>query len=246
MVIILRLSSGNLTTDGLKNRRFYFELVNILGFLPRRLSHYRLAFLPKSANHNQNNGTIINNERLEYLGDAILNAIVAEYLFSRFPEGNEGFMTKMRAQIVKRKNLDYLATKMDIPRMIAPGVSPGNKSKHLYGNALEALIGAIYLDRGYHAARRFFVRKIMQKHIDLFKLVKKDPDYKSRIIEWAQKNRHKIVFESKEEHNSSSKTPSFISTIILKGDQKGTGRGESKKEAEQQAAMEALANIHML
>jgi ribonuclease-3 len=128
--------------------------------------------------------------------------------------------------------------------MIAYNVSPGNKSKHLYGNVLEALIGAIYLDRGYVSARRFFVRKIMQRHIDLVKLVRKDPDYKSRIIEWAQKNRVEVVFESKEEHLSSSKTPSFISAIFLQGDQKGTGRAGSKKEAEQKAAKEALSSVH--
>ncbi|MCK5134726.1 MAG: ribonuclease III [Bacteroidales bacterium] len=228
----------------MKNRRFYFELVGILGFLPRKISCYRLAFLPKSALHQHPTGIYLNNERLEYLGDAVLNAIVADYLFSRFPEGDEGFMTKMRARIVKRKNLDYLATRLDIPRMIISSASPGNTSKHLYGNTLEALIGAIYLDRGYGTARRFFVRKIMRKHIDLVQLVKKDPDYKSRIIEWAQKNRIEVVFESKKEHRSTDKSPSFISTILLKGEEKGIGRGESKKEAEQRAAREALHTIH--
>jgi ribonuclease-3 len=218
----------------------------MLGFLPRKLAYYRLAFLPRSSTIGQDLGVLINNERLEYLGDAILDAIVADYLFKRFPEGNEGFMTKLRARIVKRKNLDYLARRMDIPSMILSGVLPGNKSKHLYGNALEALIGAIYLDRGYGTARRFFVRKIMQKHIDLVQLVKKDPDYKSRIIEWAQKNRMEVIFNSKEEHPSVQKIPAFISTILLNGEEKGTGRGSLKKEAEQQAAKEALLSIHTL
>ncbi len=228
----------------MKNRRFYFELVGMLGFLPRKISHYRLAFIPKSALHQHPTGNFLNNERLEYLGDAVLNAIVAEILFRRFPEGNEGFMTKMRSRIVKRKNLDSLSTKIEIPKMIVSSVSPDNKSKHLYGNALEALIGAIYLDRGYGAARRFFVRKVMQKHIDLVQLVKKDSDYKSRIIEWAQKNHVEAVFESKEEHRPNDKFPSFISIISLMGEEKGTGRGGSKKEAEQQAAREALLTIH--
>ena len=107
--------------------------------------------------------------------------------------------------------------------------------------SLEALIGAIYLDRGYNTARKFFKRKILKKHIDLTQLVKKDPDYKSRVIEWAQKNRVEVVFESKEEHPSDNHSPSFISTILLKGEKKGTGRGDSKKEAEQQAAREALS-----
>lgn len=216
----------------------------MLGFLPRTLSLYKLAFIPKSALKKNPSGINLNNERLEYLGDAVLDAIVADYLFRRFPEADEGFMTKMRARIVKRKTLDYLAIQIDIPGMINPAVSPGNSSKHIYGNALEALIGAIYQDRGYRAARNFFEKKIMAKHIDLAALIKKDSDYKSRLIEWTQKNRVMITFESKEEHISGKKTPSFVSIITLNAEEKGTGRGDSKKEAEQQAAKAALKSIH--
>ncbi len=235
--------SGNLTTNGLKERRFYLQLSHLLGFLPGHLSYYRLAFLPRSSARGPENGVPINNERLEYLGDALLDAIVAEYLFTRFPDADEGFMTKLRARIVKRKTLDYLAIKMGIPAMIASGCETGNKPKHLYGNALEALIGAIYIDRGYGKARRFFIRKIMQEHIDLVKLVEKDPDYKSRIIEWAQKNRLDVSFESREEQEPNTKYPLFFSTISISGEDRGTGRGESKKEAEQQAARQALSSI---
>ena len=215
----------------------------MLGFLPLRLSFYRLAFHPKSAVQNTPGGNHLNNERLEYLGDAVLDAIVADYLFNRFPEEDEGFMTQLRARIVKRKNLDHLAGQMKIPQMVDAVITPGNKSKHLYGNVLEALMGAVYLDRGYRVARHFFVRKIIRKHIDLVQLAKKDPDFKSRLIEWAQKKRIEMVFESKEEHISNSRYPSFISTIILNGEKKGTGRGASKKEAEQQAARETLSQI---
>ena len=112
----------------MKNQRFYVDLVRMLGFLPRRLHLYKLAFLPKSSMPNHNSGVQINNERLEYLGDAVLDAIVADYLFNRFPDGDEGFMTKLRARIVKRKNLDYLATKMEIPQMIPPEILMGNKT----------------------------------------------------------------------------------------------------------------------
>ena len=230
----------------MKERRFYLQLVRMLGFMPRKLSLYRLAFLPKSATLGQDQSLLINNERLEYLGDAVLDAIVADYLFKRFPGGNEGFMTQLRARIVKRKNLDYLATRIEIPSLIRSGILPGNKSKHLYGNTLEALMGAIYLDRGYGKARKFFIKKIMQKHIDLAQLVKKDPDYKSRIIEWAQKNRVEVIFETKEEHTSRQKTPAFVSIISLNGKIEGTGRGNAKKEAEQRAAKEALSSIHTL
>jgi ribonuclease-3 len=218
----------------------------MLGFLPRSLSLYKLAFLPKSALQKDPSGLQLNNERLEYLGDAVLDSIVAHYLFNRFPEGDEGFMSKLRARIVKRKTLDFLAVKINIPAMIDPSFSPGNSPKHIYGNALEALIGAIYLDRGYKASQKFFEKKILRRHIDLMQVVQKDPDHKSRIIEWAQKNRVKIVFESKEEHLSGVNSPSFVSHIFLKGEEKGTGRGGSKKEAEQQAAKEALKSIHTL
>ena len=228
----------------MKNRRFYLDLVHMLGFLPRNTSLYRLAFIPKSAQQKNPSGNHLNNERLEYLGDAVLDAIVANHLFNRYPEGDEGFMTKLRARIVKRKNLDYLAIKIGIPALIDPVVANGSKSKHIYGNALEALIGAIYLDRGYWAAKKFFERKILKRHIDLVQLAQKDPDYKSRIIEWTQKNRVEITFESKEEHPSGSKVPSFVSVILLNGEEKGTGRGDSKKEAEQQASKVTLKSIH--
>ena len=228
----------------LKERRFYFQLVQLLGFLPCNISLYRLAFLPKSATVTMPQAASINNERLEYLGDAVLDSIVADYLFRRFPEADEGFMTKVRARIVKRKHLDHLATQIQIPSMIRFGLLPGNKSKHIYGNALEALVGAIYLDRGYHKARKFFLKKLLEKHIDLTLLVNKDPDYKSRIIEWAQKNKIEIRFESLEEHTSGQKFPSFLSTILLNSETKGTGRGSSKKDAEQRAAREAMKTLH--
>ena len=228
----------------MKNQRFYWDLVHLLGFLPRKISLYRLAFIPKSALQKNPSGNYLNNERLEYLGDAILDAIVAEHLFLRFPEGDEGFMTKLRARIVKRKNLDLLATKLEIPDLINAGHSNSNKPKHIYGNALEALIGAIYLDRGYRFAKKFFERKILNKHIDLIQLVEKDPDYKSRIIEWSQKNRSDIKFESKEEHVLGSKVPSFVSSILINDEESGTGRGDSKKEAEQRAAKAAMKTIH--
>jgi len=181
---------------------------------------------------------------LEYLGDAVLDSIVADYLFREFPDADEGFLTKVRARIVKRKHLDYLAQQIQLPSMIRSQLLPGNKSKHIYGNALEALVGAIYLDRGYRKARKFFLKKLLEKHIDLNLLIKKDPDYKSRIIEWAQKNKIEVRFQSMEEHASEQKFPSFVSTISLNGENKGTGRGSAKKEAEQRAARQAMHSLH--
>ncbi len=205
---------------------------------------YRAAFFPGSAApppHHKNDR--INYERLEYLGDAVLDAIVADFLFKEFPGRDEGFMTKLRARIVKRKNLDALAEKLDIPRMISHVRPAGNRAKHLYGNMLEALMGAIYLDMGYPAARRFFIRKIVRKHINLPQLVEKESDHKSRMIEWAQKNHLEVVFESREEQRSDAGVPTFISSVMVNGAQQGTGRGASKKEAEQLAAKIALVTV---
>lgn len=215
----------------------------MLGFLPRNLSLYRLAFLPRSATAGMNNNSPINNERLEFLGDAVLDTIVAGYLFRKFPDADEGFMTKVRARIVKRKSLDKLALQTRIPSLIKTGILPGNQGKHLHGNALEALIGAIYLDRGYRYARRFFVKRILEKHINLHLLADADPDHKSRIIEWSQKNKVEVTFRSSEEHRAERKGPSFVSSVMLNGEIIGTGRGSSKKDAEQRAAKEALGKL---
>jgi ribonuclease-3 len=226
----------------LKSIRFYLALVQNLGFFPFRVSLYRMAFLPRSASPRYTSGGRINNERLEYLGDAVLDAIVADYLFKNYPQGDEGFMSQVRSRIVKRKTLDQLAIQVGIPGLIPGELLTSSKSKHLYGNILEALIGAIYLDRGYRKAQRFFIQRILERHEDLDKLIRKDPDYKSRVIEWAQKNRLEVVFRTREELPAGKKTPTFISTLYLNEEKSGSGRGSSKKEAEQRASREALSN----
>ena len=226
-----------------KDRPYYRNLIGILGFLPGNVTLYRIAFTHKSAPYRLKDGSLMNNERLEYLGDALLGAIVAEFIYNEFDQHDEGFMTKLRARIVKRKHLNSMAIKMGIPMMIS-SVSPAmNVSKHLYGNALEALIGAIYMDRGFKAASRFFRNRMIGKHIDLMGLAKKDSDYKSQLIEWAQKQKREVVFSSHEEYDSGSKVPAFASTVSIDQVDSGTGKGDSKKEAEQQAAKVALRQI---
>ncbi len=226
-----------------KDRDFFFNLVRILGFLPAKISLYKKAFTHKSASVKLTNGNRINNERLEYLGDAVLGAIVAEFLFLKFETSDEGFLSKLRARIVKRKQLDSTAINMGIPMMITSSSHPENTSRHLYGNALEALIGAIYLDRGFPKAKKFFRKRMVKRHIDLSKLAEKDSDYKSQIIEWAQKNKQDIVFKSFEEGKDKDKVPVFMSNLMLNEELLGSGRGNSKKEAEQQAAKVALNSI---
>ncbi|MCF8225676.1 MAG: ribonuclease III [Bacteroidales bacterium] len=226
-----------------KERKFYNHLVHILGFLPSRLALYRTAFTHKSASIKGKDGLQVNNERLEYLGDAILSAIVAEYIYSEYALTDEGFMTKLRSRIVKRKHLNSTAIKMGIPLIFKAHPYPVNSSKHLYGNALEALIGAIYLDKGYNAAARFFRRRMVSKYIDLNSLAIKDSDYKSQLIEWTQKNKKEVEFFNHEEYDASSRLPSFRSVVKIENMESGNGRGESKKEAEQQASKAALKEI---
>jgi len=225
-----------------RNRKFLRKLIPILGFIPGRIRLYEMAFIHKSASIVMPNGDVINNERLEYLGDAILDAVVAEYLFKNFSDKDEGFLTKMRSKMVKRKNLNLLAYRIGLGQLVISHTHPDNVSKHLYGNAFEALIGAIYLDRGFNKVC-LFVERIINKYVDIERLKQSDSDYKSKLIEWAQKNKIEIIFDSHEELLGNNKLPQFVSYIRMMNEELGRGVGHSKKDAEQKAAKIALENI---
>jgi ribonuclease III len=226
-------------------RKFFEFLKSILGFSPHNIVLYELAFIHKSASITLPSGTVVNNERLEYLGDAILDAIVADFLFTKFPKKDEGFLTQMRSKIVKRNFLDKIAVSIGLNKYIVSHVPNFTNKKHLYGNVFEAFIGAIYLDRGYNHTKQFVVCRIIRRHIDLDDLIQSESDFKSRIIEWAQKNKQLINFESQEDKPKSDKSPMFISHVMLDEKSLGKGKGFSKKEAEQNAAQEALLNVNL-
>ncbi len=225
-----------------RNKDLVNKLTPILGFAPARIRLYEMAFIHKSASVVMPDGELINNERLEYLGDAILTAIVADYLFRRFPNKDEGFLTKMRSKMVKRKHLNLLAYRMGIHKLMITHTNPVNVSRHLYGNAFEALIGAIYLDKGYKQTGRF-IRRIIDRYVDLDKLRKSESDYKSKLIEWAQKNKQELVFDSHEETTQPGHPPQFTTHILMLDKEYGKGVGNSKKEAEQKAARTALEHL---
>lgn len=225
-----------------RNRAFIRKLIPIIGFVPGRVKLYEMAFIHKSASVVLPSGEVINNERLEYLGDAILDAVVADYLFRTFPDKDEGFLTKMRSKMVKRKHLNLLAYRIGLSKLVVSHTNPRNESKHLYGNAFEALTGAIYLDKGFKKACHF-VERIINKYVDIEKLKLSDSDYKSRLIEWAQKNKVEVVFDSHEEFPGGTKIPQFVSNIRMMNQDLGKGMGNSKKDAEQKAAKIALENI---
>ncbi len=223
-----------------KNKNFYKLIFQLTGFYPKNLKTFQVAFIHKSASNQINNSKNSNNERLEFLGDAILAAVVADFLFSYFPCKKEGFLTKLRARIVSREQLNEIALKMGLQYHIV-SQNKINSTKNIYGNALEALIGAIYIDKGYKKTKKFILNKIIAHNIDLNELSRTDSDYKSQLIEWAQKNKVEIIFDDQEYENNENNGLYFTSIISVDKNILGKGKGLSKKEAQQNASKEALS-----
>jgi ribonuclease III len=227
----------------INKQEFASCLKKMLGFRPGNLRLYEIAFIHRSASYTLPSGSRINNERLEYLGDSILDAILSEYLFDKFPEATEGFMTKIRSRIVNREVLNQLAISMGIHKILVSNVSAANPTKNLYGDALEALIGALFIDKGYRKARKIFIRKVLRKYLDINKIINTDSDYKSLVFEWVQKHKANLIFDYNEEYDFSNKKSVFTTTLYINREVFGTGQGDSKKEAEQVASARAWDKI---
>ncbi len=201
--------------------RFYFSsdkvirqyIKNIFGFYPGNVFLYKLAFRHKSATIKSKQGSKINNERLEYLGDAVLSLVAADYLFKRFPFKNEGFLTDMRSKMVSRSSLNRLSGKIGLKKMMMIGSNEKHFSRSAGGNAFEALVGAIYLDIGYDKTKKVLIRSLFNVHFDLQQLQKEEISYKSKIIEWSQKNKRKLEFVVKEEVEN-NRTRYHVTTVI--------------------------------
>ena len=222
-----------------KNRSIITSLRKILGFYPTKFSLYSIAFTHKSASF-EINGEKVNNERLEFLGDAILDAVVSDYLYEKYPFEAEGFLTEMRSKIVKGEKLQELATLIHIDSFISVNnISPKGKTR-IFEDAFEAFIGAIYLDKGYNTTYKFIINKIIKTHINLPELEKINLNYKSQLIEWAQKYKKQVRFNS---FNDPEFNKQFIAEIILDKENICKDRGSSKKEAEQKAAKKALNKL---
>jgi ribonuclease-3 len=228
----------------LDKREFGSRLKKILGFSPGNLKLYEVAFIHRSATFTLPDGKKVNNERLEYLGDAVLDAILSDYLFEKFPDASEGFMTKIRSRIVNRDILNQLAVSMGINVLLISNVSSLHSTKNLYGDALEALIGSVFLDKGFKKTKKLFIKNVLNKYLDLDKIVKTDSDYKSLVFEWVQKNKSNIIFTYNEEYDFNLKKSIFSTTLIIDKKELGTGHGSSKKEAEQEAACMAWKCIN--
>jgi ribonuclease III len=227
----------------LDKREFCSRLKKILGFNPGNLELYEIAFIHRSATFTLPNGKKVNNERLEYLGDAVLDAILSDYLFERFPEANEGFLTKIRSRIVNRDVLNQLAVSMGINKILISKISSIHLTKNLYGDALEALIGTVFLDKGFKKTKKLFIKNVLNKYLDLNVIVNTDTDYKSLLFEWVQKHKSNLIFTYKEEYDFDLKKSVFSTTLFIDKQVYGEGQGSSKKEAEQKAASRAWKRL---
>lgn len=224
-----------------KEKELYSSLYQILGFYPKDIRFYKLALLHKSSSVKSEQGKWINNERLEFLGDAILDAVVGDVVFRRFEGKKEGFLTNARSKIVQRETLNKVAMEIGLHKLIKYSVHSNNShNSNMCGNAFEALIGAIYLDRGYDCCMQFMQHRILDKYVSVDSMAYKEVNFKSKLIEWTQKNKVEISFELLEQGSENDGTPTFSSQVFLQGIQCGTGKGYSKKESQQLAAKETL------
>lgn len=234
MFLLHRKKNSTLIHD---RREFSSRLKHLLGFRPLKLRLYETAFIHRSATYTLPDGIKVNNERLEYLGDAIIDSILSDYLFRLYPEASEGFMTKTRARIVNRETLNQLGLAMGLDRLIVSNLSASDSPRNLYGNAVEALVGALFLDRGYDRTRRFFIERGLKKHLDLATVLAAETDYKSLILEYCQKNKQKLNFTSREKNGGNGMPPLFTVTLEINSETVAQGEGATKKEAEQEASM---------
>ncbi len=226
-----------------KDRELSSSLQGILGFYPHNLEYYRIAFAHKSQAYRSPKGRSLNNERLEFLGDAILEAVVSDIVYHRFERKREGFLTSTRSKIVQRSSLNRLAAELGIDRLVKTSVQASLHSNNIGGNAFEALIGAIYLDRGYRYCKWFVEKRIMGRMLDIEGVAHQEVNFKSKLLEWTQKNRIDSAYQFDETDNEGTNKPVFHCRIVIEGLLAGIGEGFSKKESQQAAAKDALAKL---
>lgn len=219
------------------------SLSNIMGFCPHSIQYYKVALTHKSSGQRNDKGKPLNNERLEFLGDALLDAVVGHIVYEHFSGKREGFLTNTRSKLVSRETLGKLAQEMGLTELIQSNGSQRSHNSYMAGNAFEALIGAIYLDQGYDAVMRFMKKRILAQMVNIDKVAYKEVNFKSKLIEWTQKNRVRMEFKMLKQSKDESGSPIFRFQVIIEGVEGGTGQGFSKKEAQQESAKETLQRL---
>jgi ribonuclease III len=238
---ILKLPKGKSKND----EKLIRAIKNIADITPSNLELYRLATVHSSIAKENGEGFKESNERLEYLGDAILGAAVADYLFKKFPFRSEGFLTEIRSRIVNRETLNLLARKIGIGNIVQFDQKNAHLQQVILGNTLEAIVGAIYLDKGYLKTKKFVVNKLINPNYDLDELVNSNSNFKSKIIEWAQQEGKEVRFEILNVKKGKNHKE-FTAQVIVDNEPKGTGFGNSKKKAEQDAALKTCEMLNLL
>lgn len=226
-----------------KEKELYSSLYDIIGFYPHDISYYKLALMHKSVMRRNAKGKPVNNERLEFLGDAILDAIVGDIVYQHFPGKREGFLTNTRSKLVQRDTLNKLAQEMGINQLILSSGHTSSHNSYMGGNAFEALVGAIYLDQGYNACMRFMNKRILAQMINIDKVAYKEVNFKSKLIEWSQKNKVRLSYEQVLQEKDKNGNPIFEFKVVLEGVEGCSGRGFSKKESQQFASKLTLDKL---
>lgn len=226
-----------------RERELYSSLYQIIGFYPRDISYYKLALMHKSVMRRNAKGKPVNNERLEFLGDAILDATVGHIVYEHFPGKREGFLTNTRSKLVQRDTLNKLAQEMGICKLILSNGRTSSHNNYMGGNAFEALVGAIYLDRGYDACMHFMKNRILTQMLNIDKVAYKEVNFKSKLIEWGQKNRVNIAFKLLDQRKDENANPVFQYAVVLEGIEGCSGEGFSKKESQQLACKLTLEQL---
>ena len=219
-----------------KDKELYLCLYKIIGFYPRKIDYYKTALLHKSIARRNEKGKPVNNERLEFLGDAILDAVVGDIVFEHFPGKREGFLTNTRSKLVQRETLGRLAQEMGINELILSNGRGTSHNSYMGGNAFEALVGAIYLDRGYDACMKFMKKRILAQMINIDKVAYKEVNFKSKMLEWSQKNRVQMEFRLISQQKDDQGNQVFNYQIFIEGIEGCSGKGYSKKESQQMAS----------
>lgn len=222
-----------------KKDEYAETLERIIGFYPHQISIYKQAFLHKSTIQNNQLQPFESNERLEFLGDAVLDSIISNYLYYKFPKKDEGYLTKLRSRLVSRKTLNRLGVKIGLQELIKSNINRASKS--VYGDALEALIGAIFLDKGYVVAQKFVEHKLLRNHIDIEAVIQTETDFKSRVIEWCQKEKKSFEFKITAVEDKNEKH--YIAELMVQNILKGKGIAQTKKAAEQLASEQFYKNL---
>jgi ribonuclease-3 len=229
----------------LKNSRsdeggnFFLQLQQILGYKPKKKSVFIKAFTHRSMNIKDKKGNPINYERLEFVGDAMLSSVIAAYLYDQVPQGDEGYLTKMRSKVVSRQHLNELGKELNLIDLVTSRIPKDNFGNNIHGNLFEALVGAIYLDRGYKACEKFIFKNVINPHVDIEKLEGKVISYKSLLIEWCQKEKKTFNYDIYEDTGADA-IKHFSVKLFIDGKVVSKGRATSKKKAEEKASKRAF------